>query len=98
MPGLCLLSTRKSSFARGPVALVLASVALWALTPAASAEDLLSTTVSAGSSAQRECFDRPIPGAAGVVTRQVATPMSGIVAAKRSSSPWRTPLTRPSTR
>ena len=82
MPRSCLPSTRKSSFALGPIVLVLASVALWALAPAASAEGLLSTTVWAGSSAQRECAHHAVPGAAGVVTRQVAAPMSGIVSAK----------------
>jgi hypothetical protein len=82
MPGLCPSSTRKPSFARGPLALALVSVALWALPPAAGAQDLLSTTVSAPSSAYRECADRPVPGATSVVSRQIAAPMSGIVAAK----------------
>ena len=82
MPGLCPPSTRRSSFARGPIALALVSAALCLPAPAASAQDLLSTTVSAASSAQRQCFDRPLASTPGVATRQVATPMSGIVAAK----------------
>jgi len=82
MPGLSLLSTRRPLLARSPLALALVAAALCVLPATAGAEGLLSTTLSAASSAQRECAGRAAPGATGVVTRQVAAPMSGIVSAK----------------
>ena len=78
MPGSYLLSTVRTS--------VVCVAALWLLPAAAGAQDLLSTTVSAGSAAQRQCFERPAAGAAGVVSRQVAAPMSGIVGAKLNAA------------
>ena len=81
MPGSCLQSTRKTVFA-----LALALMALWVLPQAAGAQDLLSTTVTAGSPVQRQCFERPLGTASGAVSRQVAAPMSGIVGAQLDAS------------
>ena len=86
MPGfyLPLSSTRAP---RALMALAFALVALSASPAAAGAADLLSTTVSAAGSAQRECAAREAgPAASGVITRQVAAPMSGIVAARLNAA------------
>ncbi len=77
MPGSCLESTRKTV-----LALALVLTALSVLPQAAGAQDLLSTTVTAGSPVQRQCFERPLGTASGAVSRQVAAPMSGIVGAQ----------------
>ena len=77
MPGFSLLSTRTSTLRRlSPWLSALAAGA------ARGRTDLLSTTVSAGSSGHRECADRAVSGARASSPRQIATPMSGIVSAK----------------
>ena len=75
MPGFSMLSTRTSMLA-------LVALAACLLPAPARADNLLSTTVSSASSAYRECAASAAPGSAGVVTRQIAAPMSGIVSAK----------------
>ena len=85
MPGFSLLCPRKPALTRGLIAVALTAVGL-AAPQTAGAQDLLTTTVSAGSTAQRECAARAVSGATSVVTRQVATPMSGIVAVKLNAA------------
>jgi Zinc carboxypeptidase len=81
----CPLSTVVRPFSVTPahalLALALTVVALFAAAPAARGASLLSTTVSAGSSAQRQCFAQPVSGA-GVVSRIVQTGSGGIVSAR----------------
>jgi hypothetical protein len=85
MPGSSPLSTRRPPFLLTPLLVALAAAALWVAPPAHAAQGLLSTTVSAASGAHRECAARAASGA-GVVTRQVTAPMSGIVGAKLNAA------------
>jgi hypothetical protein len=81
MPGFSLPFTRRPFLVVAVVA-----AALYALPATAGADGLLSTTLSAGSSAYRECASRAVTGATSVVSRQVAAPMSGIVSAKLNAA------------
>ena len=81
MPGLSPLSARRPF-----LAVVAVAAALCVLPSTAGADSLLSTTVSAGSSAYRECASRAVAGTTSVVSRQVAAPMSGIVSAKLNAA------------
>jgi hypothetical protein len=87
MPVIVPPSTRRRPLLRVPTAIVVAALALCALpSSAAAAQDLLSTTVNAPSAAHRECAERPVLGGSGVASRQLAAPMSGIVAATLNAS------------
>ena len=87
MPGFRLpLPPARTIPLRALLALGATLAALLALAAPASAS-LLATTVSSASTAQRECAARPAsPGAAGVVSRQVAAPAGGIVSAKLAAA------------